>query len=136
MDDLISRRAAIDAFDSAGELIVGGSANAQNVADYINKVIGKIKALPSVQPGPEEFEWCHDCAEYDQLQHCCHRWTKVIRNTVEELKEAQLERKTGKWIRNDNGTWSCDQCNSWIPDEQHYYARFCLHCGAKMEVAE
>lgn len=44
-----------------------------------------------------------------------------------------VERKTGKWIRNDNGTWSCDQCNSWIPNEQHYYARFCLYCGAKME---
>lgn len=36
----------------------------------------------------EEFEWCHDCAEYDQVHHCCHRWTKVIRNTVEELKES------------------------------------------------
>ena len=34
----------------------------------------------------EEFEWCHDCKEYDQEAHCCHRWTKVIRNTVEELK--------------------------------------------------
>ena len=46
---------------------------------------------------------------------------------------AQPERKTGKWIQNDNGTWSCDQCHSWIPDEQHYYANFCLYCGARME---
>lgn len=46
------------------------------------------------------------------------------------------KQRTGKWIRNDNGTWSCDQCNSWIPDEQHYYARFCLYCGATMEKGE
>ena len=26
-----------------------------------------------------EFEWCTDCKEYDQEKHCCHRWTKVIR---------------------------------------------------------
>ena len=42
------------------------------------------------------------------------------------------ERKRGHWIRNDNGTWSCDQCQSWIPDEQHYYANWCLFCGADM----
>lgn len=39
----------------------------------------------------------------------------------------------GKWIRNDNGTYSCDICQSWIPKEQHYYARYCLYCGTKME---
>ena len=39
----------------------------------------------------------------------------------------------GQWIKNDNGTWSCERCHSWIPDEQHYYARFCLYCGAKMD---
>lgn len=40
--------------------------------------------------------------------------------------------RKGKWIQNDNGTWSCDQCNSWIPNEQHYYANWCLYCGADM----
>lgn len=39
----------------------------------------------------------------------------------------------GRWIKNDNETWSCERCHSWIPDEQHYYARFCLYCGAKMD---
>lgn len=36
----------------------------------------------------EEFEWCTDCKEYDQEHHCCHRATKVIRKTVEELEAA------------------------------------------------
>lgn len=41
--------------------------------------------------------------------------------------------KTGKWILNDNGTYSCSLCQSWIPNEQHHYARYCLCCGARME---
>ena len=43
----------------------------------------------------------------------------------------------GHWVRNDNGTYSCSECHSWIPSEQHHYARYCLFCGAKMnEVKE
>lgn len=38
----------------------------------------------------------------------------------------------GHWVRNDNGTYSCSECHSWIPNEQYYYARYCLFCGAKM----
>ena len=30
------------------------------------------------------FEWCHDCKEYDQEKHCCHRWSKVIKQTIDE----------------------------------------------------
>lgn len=44
-----------------------------------------------------------------------------------------VKRKNGKWIQNDNGTYSCNLCQSWIPEEQHYYARFCLYCGADMK---
>lgn len=50
MCDLISRQEAIKAFDCTNELIVGGEANARNVVNYINKVVGKIKELPSAQP--------------------------------------------------------------------------------------
>lgn len=39
----------------------------------------------------------------------------------------------GHWVRNDNGTYSCSECQSWIPNEQYHYARYCLHCGAKMD---
>ena len=65
MQDLISRQAAIDAFDCADELIVGGEANAQNVAGYINKVIGKIEALPPAQP---EIIRCKDCARREMCR--------------------------------------------------------------------
>lgn len=49
-----------------------------------------------------------------------------------EIIKKYDEPKTGKWIENDNGTWSCNRCHSWIPDEQHHYANFCLYCGADM----
>lgn len=45
----------------------------------------------------------------------------------------QPEQKKGKWIKNEDGTWSCSLCHSWISYDQHYYARYCLYCGAKME---
>ena len=41
--------------------------------------------------------------------------------------------KRGEWEQQENETWVCSKCKSWIPDEQHFYARFCLHCGAKMK---
>ena len=61
MDDLISRRDAIDAFHCTDELIVCGVANAKNMVNYINKVIGKIESLPSVQ---SEIIRCKDCKHY------------------------------------------------------------------------
>lgn len=33
-------------------------------------------------------EWCTDCKEYDSEHHCCSRFNRVIRNTIDELKEA------------------------------------------------
>ena len=44
----------------------------------------------------QEFnEWCPDCKEYDKENHCCHRFTKVIRQTVEECKR---EYENESWI--------------------------------------
>ena len=59
---------------------------------------------------------------------CNRQWM----NEVLQLHPAQPERKTGEWIRNDNGTYSCSLCQSWIPKEQRHYARYCLYCGADM----
>ena len=56
----------------------------------------------------------------------------AVKYTLSMLPPAQPERKKGKWIKNDNGTYSCSLCHSWIPEEQYYYAQFCLYCGADM----
>lgn len=47
--------------------------------------------------------------------------------------EDVVDVRYGKWIENDNGTYSCSLCQSWIPNEQYYYARYCPHCGAYMK---
>lgn len=57
---------------------------------------------------------------------------KMLLDKINHAPTIEPERKIGQWIKNDNGTWSCDHCQSWIPDEQHHYARFCLFCGAEM----
>jgi hypothetical protein len=43
-----------------------------------------IDKMPSAEE--ESFWWCTDCKEYDQEAHCCHRWSKMIRKTVEEMQ--------------------------------------------------
>ena len=43
-----------------------------------------------IEQEPKTFKWCTDCKEYDQEKHCCHRWSKVIRDTVEEMKQEQM----------------------------------------------
>jgi hypothetical protein len=47
---------------------------------------------PLVEQEQQTFKWCTDCKEYDQEKHCCYRFSKVIRDTVEEMKQ---ESKTG-----------------------------------------
>ena len=57
--------------------------------------------------------------------------------TIEAMPTIDAEPvRHGAWIENDNGTYSCSKCKSWIPKEQHYYARYCLHCGALMDEVE
>lgn len=41
-----------------------------------------------------------------------------------------------QWKKNDNGTYSCERCHSWIPKQQWHYANYCLYCGAYMYEGE
>ena len=117
--DLISRQAAIDAlYDKGLSMTAWGELLAMKWSD----IQTCIELLPSAQPFTEE-----------QIQ------------TMQEIEAAQIEkayelgkadRPTGHWIENDNGTFSCSNCQSWIPEEQHHYARHCLYCGARMESEE
>ena len=63
MSDLIDRQQAIDAFNTnVDELVVAGKENADSVEKYLNRVIDKIKELPSAQP---EIIRCKDCKYWD-----------------------------------------------------------------------
>lgn len=80
MSDLIRRQDAIDAVFELSDKLA-------NEMLFIDAIIDEIENLPSAESEQEEFEWCHDCKEYDQEKHCCHRWTQVIRQTIVEVKQ-------------------------------------------------
>lgn len=101
MSDLISRQAALNAFDCTDELIVGGSANAQNVMNYINKVIGKIKALPSAQPThpntPNTLKTLDCISRQDAIDAVYYaHGTGMALKAIKQLPSAQPEPLTDK----------------------------------------
>ena len=103
MDDLISRADALEAIKWMP---------VDTDAKTVQRCIEAVSNLPSAQPEPEEFEWCNGCKEYDQEKHCCHRWTKIIRKTVDEIKAEQrwipcneiLPKETGVYLVNERAT--------------------------------
>ena len=133
MSDLISRQDAMEKYKSICEMC--GKREKYNGAVckrcIIDDAIDIVKDIPSAEPDPEEFEWCHDCKEYDQEKHCCHRWTKVIRQTIEELKAQTPE--TIAIVKNFGhpcGVYGyCSNCGGYCVNEEPY----CPHCGARLE---
>ena len=100
------------------------------LADYIHNVdkvysTGKLSAddcrnaaqsvlddLPSAEE--ESFEWCDTCKEYDQEKHCCPRWSKIINQTVEEIRGTTA---IGEWVKvhgfatpGGDPVWKCSNC--------------------------
>lgn len=148
MDDLISRQQAIYTDGLDEEIRCEMCRNPMNTdrgcdghCEYDEKLYERIMQilderitpLPSADPEQESFEWCHDCKEYDQAQHCCHRWTKTIRKTVDELKQSA---KQGAWqqchITTPTGgqhcVWECDGCGARVAERTKY----CAECGRRM----
>lgn len=71
--------------DKAIEVIEDELDKIDHVPQWVyDRLINRIKILESAES--RSFEWCTDCKEYDQEKHCCHRFTKVIRQAVEEMK--------------------------------------------------
>jgi hypothetical protein len=71
----------------------------------------RLSDCPLIEIADTEWEWCHDCKEYDQEKHCCHRWSKVIRQTVEEVKESYKIVTCGECIHRHEHKWynTCDK---------------------------
>ena len=106
-------------------------------AGNMDEIIENLEAISKALE-PQSFKWCTDCKEYDQEKHCCHRWSKVIRDTVEEMKQ---EPKTGHWEEHNTGHstyYDCSLCGCLAPCTETAdsfiwkLSNFCPDCGAKM----
>lgn len=99
-------------------------------------------ALSRVPSADLVNEWCTDCKEYDKAQHCCHRFTKVIRQTQEELKQNAVPVRHGMFIGTEYDgyadgypvyyEWKCSECGCIFEEEEPTY-RYCPNCGARMD---
>lgn len=106
-----------------------------------------VKALEKQIQSEESFEWCTDCKEYDQEKHCCHRFSKIINQTVEEVRGTTA---IGEWCKvhglvtpGGDPVWRCSNCGKGIHVfgvEHHSYGAdiadnqwvACPNCGAIM----
>ena len=130
MSDLIDRKNAIDVLQILADKMTdeGRTVMAQ--------AISVLRDLSSVKPDMDE--WCTECKEYDKEKHCCPRWNKVIRQTVEEM---QMMGKIAKVIEHDASIntndgykyyrteYICGNCKKKVIGGDEY----CSHCGARLE---
>ena len=69
-----------------------------------------VNAIEKQIQSEESFEWCTGCKEYDQEAHCCHRWSKMIRKTVEEMRIVRCKDcKYAEYIDDVKTLW-CTEC--------------------------
>lgn len=112
MDDTISRQAAIDEVLAWLKDSMSDKKNGKPLTE-------RLKDLPSAQP--EQDEWCTDCKEYDSEKHCCHRFGKVIRKTVEELKADNPEiifcKNCKHWYLDADTGMACEYTNMSKPED-------------------
>lgn len=102
-------------------------------------------ALSRVPSADLVNEWCTDCKEYDQTQHCCHRFTKVIRQTQEELKQNAVPVRRGEWVEYPyclcyegaltEDDIACSSCGAVfnVIDNCTETFKYCPNCGARMD---
>ena len=102
MDETITKKQAIEAITDELDRI-------DHVPKWIfDRLERAIRKLPSAES--ESFEWCTDCKEYDQESHCCHRYSKMIRKTVEEMQIVRCKDcKYAEYIDDVQTLW-CTEC--------------------------
>lgn len=123
MDDLISRRTAID-------LLKDWSGGYDYIETETKAAIMTFQQLPSAQPEYHFDEWCTDCKEYDHERHCCPRFNAVIKTTIEEM---EADRKNSVWIEEPNCWYRCSRCGNHYPSIRgHMDYNYCPNCGADM----
>lgn len=71
-----------------------------------------IADAPTVEPQLDE--WCDDCKEYDKERHCCPRFNRVIRETLDDVRKEAYKHGKSKGIKKGRAMAKaqipCDAC--------------------------
>lgn len=81
-----------------------------------------IEALEEAKKREGTWEWCTDCKEYDQENHCCHRLNNVIYDTLCGTIVS------GEWLYKEMKGQFCSVCGK----QSVWKFDFCPNCGADM----
>ena len=102
--DCISREATVKRLCNLAEYMNEHKENSGDPYIMVALFIQDNKTeFPSVTPQePQSFKWCTDCKEYDLELHCCHRYSKVIRDTVAEIEQEPILDKIRAEVENIN----------------------------------
>lgn len=104
MDDLISRQAVLEA--TSAKLKITGKENAETVYEYIKKLCGDIKAIPSAQ------KWipCSERLPEEYVQVLCYQ-PKVMEDDIwiGYLNENQ------RWVKSTGFEQITNPVTAWMP---------------------
>lgn len=82
--DLISRKAVLEIFGDIHPLDY-------NTRAYV-KQVEELPTIPQTDyANYEAFGWCKGCKEYDTKNHCCHRYSSFIRESLQDSIGVVLE---------------------------------------------
>lgn len=129
--DTISRKAAMDAVFS--EPLYEPGLKKRDADVVVPAIYEKIKSLPPAQPESKELsEWKSDFKGYINALILPKDDHDGIMEYIDEVPQAQPERKKGKWIYNSPVTMKCDQCGLVIKDWDWHRFKNCPNCLADM----
>ena len=57
----------------------------REIADIFRKKARAERQLTEKVLDYNPNEWCHDCSEYNQDKHCCHRWSRLLRSMSRQM---------------------------------------------------
>jgi hypothetical protein len=128
-EDIISRQAVINIVEfECGEW-----------SGLAKTIVKAIEQLSSVRLDYDANEWCHDCKEYNHEKHCCPRYNKIIKKTIEEIKELYIG--TAEWVLLDecsNSGYYCSYCRKKLVKEGWSDTvkkiKYCPNCGRRMKM--
>lgn len=148
MDDLISRKAAIEVIDALFPVDPMKSEYAQGIACGAALAKTYVEQLPSAQPEPCEDAVSREAVskwlkQYGQdVLHGKYKFslTYIWKNLM-DLPSVTPKQRKGKWIpvTNGRGGYECDQCHNYAAAWQtggDRLTNYCPTCGARMEEGE